>query len=43
MRQGIEARVVSRAINRVSLAFIDRGQGQAFMVAALAANRKDAA
>jgi len=43
MREGIAARIVSSASNRVNLAFADRTQGQALVEAALALNRKKAA
>ena len=43
MPAGIEARIVSRSVNRVSLAFADRAQGQAVVDAALRFARKSAA
>jgi methyl-accepting chemotaxis protein len=43
MRAGIEARIVARAINRVSLAFLDRAEGSRLVEAALAASARAAA
>ena len=43
MAQGVEARIVSRSINRVSLAFLDRALGQSVVDIALRLGRKAAA
>jgi methyl-accepting chemotaxis protein len=43
VRAGAEARIVSRSVNRASLAFTDRAQGQLVVDSALKANQKTAA
>jgi methyl-accepting chemotaxis protein len=43
VKDGVDARIVSRSINRASLAFIDRVQGQFVVDAALRLGRKSAA
>ncbi len=42
-RQGTPARLVSAAVNRASVSFIDGAQGKLFMQAALAAGKREAA